>query len=116
MDKETSIPSTPDAQPVKPTAAKKKAVVSKSKTKARPVRTKVRSVKSAEARRGSKKAKLLALLKRPGGASLEQLIKATGWQAHSVRGFLSGELNRRMGLRVLSSKPEGERIYRLSAR
>lgn len=115
MDKETSIPATPDAQPGKPTAVKKKALGSRSKTKARPAKTQVRSAKSAQARRGSKKAKLLALLKRPGGASLEQLIKATGWQAHSVRGFLSGELNRRMGLRVLSSKPEGKRIYRLSA-
>jgi hypothetical protein len=48
-------------------------------------------------RHGSKTAKIIALLKRPGGAALEQLQKATGWQAHSVRGFLSGSLKRRWG-------------------
>src|SRR5216684_8149881 len=56
-----------------------------------------RAKKAVTARRGSKTAKILALLKRPGGASLQQLQKATGWQAHSVRGFLSGTLARRFG-------------------
>ena len=54
-----------------------------------------RAKKTATPQRGSKTAKILALLKRPGGASLQQLQKATGWQAHSVRGFLSGTLKRR---------------------
>jgi len=66
-------------------------------------------------RRGSKAAKILALLKRTGGASLHQLQKATGWQPHSVRGFLSGALNKKMGLHIDSSKPDGERIYRLTS-
>src|SRR5229473_6648554 len=56
-----------------------------------------RAKKTATPQRGSKTAKILALLKRPGGASLQQLQKATGWQAHSVRGFLSGTLARRFG-------------------
>jgi hypothetical protein len=48
------------------------------------------------------------------GASLQQLRKATGWQAHSVRGFLSGTLKKKMGLRVTSTKPQdGERTYRI---
>jgi hypothetical protein len=72
---------------------------------------------SSTPRRGSKKAKILALLKRPGGASLEQLQKATGWQAHSVRGFLSGTLKTKMGLRVHSSKlADGARTYRLASK
>jgi hypothetical protein len=55
-------------------------------------------------------------LKRPGGASLQQLQKATGWQAHSVRGFLSGTLKRKMGLRVDSAKlPDGRRTYRVKS-
>ena len=70
--------------------------------------------KAAAPERGTKTAKILALLKRPGGASLQQLRKATGWQAHSVRGFLSGTLKKKMGLRVTSTKPEnGERTYRI---
>ena len=51
---------------------------------------------------------------RTGGASLDQLRKATGWQAHSVRGFLSGTLKKKMGLRVASSKvKDGQRTYRI---
>jgi len=46
------------------------------------------------ARRGSKTAKILDLLKRPGGVALKEIMKATEWQAHSVRGFLSGTLGK----------------------
>jgi hypothetical protein len=70
--------------------------------------------KAATPERGTKTAKVLALLKRPGGASLDQLRKATGWQAHSVRGFLSGTLKKKMGLRIASNKLEGgQRTYRI---
>jgi hypothetical protein len=62
--------------------------------------------KTTVARQGSKTAKVLDLLKRPGGASLKELRKATGWQAHSVRGFLSGALGKKMGLTVTSTKAE----------
>jgi hypothetical protein len=52
------------------------------------------------------------LLKRPGGATLKDLQKATGWQAHSIRGLLSGTVAGKMGLKVSSIKPEsGERRY-----
>ncbi len=67
--------------------------------------------KASGARPGSKTAKVLDLLKRSGGASLKELQKATGWQAHSVRGFLS-TLGQKMGLTVTSTKAaEGERRY-----
>ena len=63
-------------------------------------------------REGSKTAKVLDLLKRPGGATAKELMKATGWQSHSVRGFLSGTVGKKMGLAVLSAKTEdGERAY-----
>jgi len=69
--------------------------------------------KASTARSGSKTAKILALLQRPGGASLRQLQKATGWQPHSVRGFLSGAL-KKMGLRIESAKlQDGQRTYRV---
>ena len=64
--------------------------------------------KAAATRPGTKTAKVLGLLQRSGGASLKELRKATGWQAHSVRGFLSGTLGKRMGLAVASTKAEGE--------
>ena len=68
------------------------------------------------ARDGSKAAAILELLKRPGGATSKELMKATGWQPHSVRGFLSGTIRRKMGLEVISAKSEdGERSYSIKA-
>ena len=62
-------------------------------------------------REGSKTEAVLDMLKRPDGATLNELIKATGWQAHSVRGFLS-ILGKKKGLAVESTKStEGERTY-----
>jgi len=64
------------------------------------------------AREGSKAAKVLSLLRRPDGASLKELMKATGWLAHSVRGYLSGTVSKRMGLKLVSAKGEdGNRRY-----
>jgi hypothetical protein len=59
-------------------------------------------------RPGTKTTKVLGLLGRSGGASLKELMKATGWKAHSVRGFLSGALGKKMGLAVASTKADGE--------
>jgi len=71
--------------------------------------------KGGSARDGSKAAKILELLKRPGGATLKELMKATGWQPHSVRGFLSGTVGKKMGLDVTSTKgDDGERSYRVA--
>src|ERR1700689_613247 len=59
-----------------------------------------------DAREGSKTAAILDLLKRPGGATAKELLKATGWQPHSLRGFISGTLGKKMGLTVTSTKGE----------
>jgi hypothetical protein len=54
------------------------------------------------------------MLKRPGGATLKAIMEDTGWQAHSVRGFISGTLGTKLGLAVESTKGEGgERTYSL---
>ena len=67
-------------------------------------------------RPNSKAAKILSLLKRPGGVSLSALMKSTEWQAHSVRGFLSGTISKRMGLKLTSTRTDaGERVYSLGA-
>jgi Protein of unknown function (DUF3489) len=74
--------------------------------------------KPATAPRGSSKTdKILDLLKRPGGITLKELVKATGWQPNSVRGFLSGTIGKKMGTPVESFKSaEGDRSYRLSSK
>ena len=65
-------------------------------------------------RQNTKQAKLIAMLRRPSGATINDLAKATGWQRHTVRGVISGALKKKLGLAVISEKAEGEdRIYRL---
>ncbi len=67
------------------------------------------------AREGSKKARVLELVRQPGGATLKEIMAATDWQAHSVRGFISGSLSKKMGLKIESVKREdGERAYTLA--
>jgi hypothetical protein len=61
----------------------------------------------------SKGAKILELIGRPKGATLAEIMKATGWQAHSVRGFLS-TAGRKRGLKIESEKNDaGERVYQI---
>ena len=72
--------------------------------------------KESGPRKGSKTEKVLELLKRPNGVTLAELMKATSWQAHSVRGFLSGTVGKKMGLSLTSTKGEGEeRTYSLKS-
>jgi len=72
--------------------------------------------KAGSARDGSKTAKVLDLLKRHEGASMKELLKSTGWQPHSLRGFLSGTIRKKMGMAVTSTKTEdGERTYAIKA-
>ena len=63
------------------------------------------------ARENSKTAKVIALLQQPQGASLQTIMRATQWQNHSVRGFISGQLKHKLGLKVRSAKRDGERFY-----
>ena len=64
------------------------------------------------AREGSKKAIVLELLRRKEGATLAEIRKATGWQNHSIRGFISGT-TKKMGLKVESTKRGDERVYQI---
>jgi hypothetical protein len=94
---------------------------SKSGKKATPAKKAPKGAKKAnaakpEARDGSKTARILELLKRPGGVTAKELMKVTGWQPHSVRGFLSGTVSKKMGLALTSTKNEdGERNYSVEA-
>ena len=63
-------------------------------------------------REGSKAARVCSLLSRPEGATLNQIRSATGWQAHTVRGFISRNLSKQ-GRKMRSFDREGERVYRL---
>jgi len=66
-------------------------------------------------RTGTKQAQIIALLKRPEGASIGEIVEATGWQAHSARGMISGALKKKLGLAVTTTKDEHRgRVYRVS--
>ncbi len=70
---------------------------------------------AAVARDGSKKAIVLDLLRRPSGATLKEIMAVTDWQAHSVRGFISGMVAKKLFLKVESIKAEGGgRSYRIA--
>ena len=65
-------------------------------------------------REGTKQAALVEMLRRPKGATIAEIVEATGWQAHTVRGAFAGALKKRLGLTVTSEKVAGkERVYRL---
>jgi hypothetical protein len=73
------------------------------------------SKRKTHARRAdSKQAKLIEMLKRPAGASIEEIVAAFGWQAHTVRGAIAGALKKKLGLEVASERIEGRgRVYRI---
>ena len=58
---------------------------------------------------------LIGLLRSPGGAQIAQMMAATGWQAHSVRGAMSGALKKKLGLTITSEKTDAGRTYRMAA-
>ena len=62
----------------------------------------------------SKQARMIAMLGTPAGVTIDAMMQATGWQQHSVRGFLAGVIRKRLGLALLSEPGEGGRIYRIS--
>ncbi len=93
----------------KPAIAKKVAPAAQKPAKA----AKPKKSPIAKARPGSKSAKVLELLARTNGVSLAELMKATQWQAHSIRGFLS-TVSRKRGVKIESLKNgKGERVYRV---
>src|SRR5579864_4492287 len=107
-----SVSTPTDNTGTKARAAKPRAHVSRPPAKPKGRTRKPKRPSRATVRKGTKTAKILALLGRADGASVQELRKATGWQAHSVRGFLS-----KMGLRVDSNKRDsGERVYRLTSK
>jgi integrase len=75
---------------------------------------KVKGARTVGAANATKKDMILDMLKQPSGTTMQALVAATGWQAHSVRGFLSAGVGKKMGLEVASTKQDGRRVYRLS--
>lgn len=63
---------------------------------------------------GTKQSRVLAMLRSPTGATIAAMMQATGWQQHSVRGFLAGVVRKRLKLKLTSKKVDATRVYQIS--
>jgi hypothetical protein len=109
---DSTAPVTPASEPTEAPAKirRSKATITKAQVASKPSKSLPSRHKQA-----TKAERILALLRRPQGASIDELTKSTGWQAHSIRGFLSGTLKTRMKLKLKSDRPESkERRYKVA--
>ncbi|MEQ1752525.1 MAG: DUF3489 domain-containing protein [Micropepsaceae bacterium] len=110
MSKKSST--TPNAISIEP---KPKPVSAKQPTKVKPAKpVQPQEKPDASTRTGSKIDAVVTMLRAKHGVSITQLATATGWQAHSIRGAISGHLKKKLGLNVLSEKIDGTRRYRIA--
>ena len=69
----------------------------------------------SSAKRPSKQGEVIAMLRRPEGATVDEVATAMGWQRHTVRGLFSGTLKKKLGLTLASAQEERGRVYRIAA-
>ena len=85
----------------------------KRKSSKRPVPVGAASGALAKAGAGTKNAQVVAMLQNRAGTTIAAIMAATGWQQHSVRGFLAGVVRKKLGLNLVSEPGEGGRVYRI---
>ena len=97
-------------------AVKKKTKTKKATSpKAKPKVT-VSKIKNEKPADDSKQARVISMLEAPGGTTVSNIAKATGWKENSVRGFLAGVVKKKLKLELVSENKDGERIYRIGGK
>src|SRR5215212_4468865 len=93
--------------------AKKPSTASVSVPAAKPSSAPSAEAKNKKAVAGSKQSRVITMLQSPDGATIVAMMKATGWQQHSVRGFLAGVVRKKLKMNLDSKKIDGSRFYRI---
>ena len=102
---------------IEPVVVSAVASARRAKPKAEPAKTPddPATAKPVANRAGTKQAQIIAMLKRPEGATISQIVEATGWQPHTVRGTFAGAFKKKLGLLIVSEKDsQANRVYRIA--
>ena len=97
-----------------PTTSKRKQPASRKGT-SKGTQPRQEPVTKRQPRTGTEQEKVLNMLRSPSGATVPAIMKATGWQQHSVQGFFSGVVGKRLGLTMVSEGEGADRVYRIAA-
>jgi hypothetical protein len=95
-------------------SAKKRTVTSSAMPVAKPTQQPASDVQAQKSDSGSKQSRVIAMLQSPAGTTIAAMMKVTGWQQHSVRGFLAGVVRKRLKLKLGSKTVDGQRVYRIT--
>ena len=104
-----------DAIGIEPVVAKATSAPRKAKPDPAPTPQSPDAPKPVAVRAGTKQAQIIALLQRPEGASITEIVEVTGWAPHSARGMISGALKKKLGLTITSAKEQGRgKVHRIA--
>jgi len=93
----------------------KRSIIKSNATAKKPQQQIARPAETSQSNRSSKQSWVLAMLQSPTGATIAAIAKATGWQQHSVRGFLAGVVRKRLNLKLISKRVDDHRIYQIGS-